>query len=245
MLSAHYYLGLALSKLERYGEALNAYRELLKLDPDNFAAHYEIGKIHLKSKDYPAAIEEYRWLKAQADKPSNAPAGSREALPPNRSGDTVLALITIQKEYDDELAEYLLEMIPRDIAEQHQLPASQLTYALQPGDPADRNKKLQVVTGAGAPIEPMRGALRPTITYREKAKYTEIARLNLLQGTVVLSVVFSNEGKITDIRVIRALPDGLTQRAIRAVKAIRFQPATKDGVPVSVRGTVEFSFNLY
>ena len=86
--------------------------------------------------------------------------------------------------------------------------------------------------------------LRPTILYREKAKYTQEARNNGVQGTVVLHIVFNANGKITDIKVIRGLPYGLNENAIDAAKKIRFKPAMKDGKPISVRGSVEFSFNL-
>ena len=89
------------------------------------------------------------------------------------------------------------------------------------------------------------GSGRPTILYKEKAKYTEEARQNKVQGTVVLNVVFTSDGRITQVRVIRSLPDGLTEKAIEAAQRIRFQPATKNGAPVSVRGNLEFSFNLY
>jgi len=99
--------------------------------------------------------------------------------------------------------------------------------------------------GGGRSIEPMTASLRPTILYREKAKYTEEARQNKIQGTVVLQVVFNVNGSITDIRVIRGLPDGLTEKAIEAAKKIRFNPAVKAGTPVSVRGSLEFTFNLY
>jgi TonB family protein len=99
--------------------------------------------------------------------------------------------------------------------------------------------------GGGRSIEPMTASLRPTILYREKAKYTEEARQNKIQGTVVLQVVFNVNGSITEIRVIRSLPDGLTEKAIEAARKIRFNPAVKNGTPVSVRGQLEFTFNLY
>ncbi|NOT62484.1 MAG: energy transducer TonB, partial [Acidobacteria bacterium] len=101
--------------------------------------------------------------------------------------------------------------------------------------------------GGGSGIEEMgkNGVGRPTILYKEKAKYTEEARQNKVQGTVALSVVFTADGRITSIRVVRGLPDGLTEKAIEAAQRIRFQPATKNGAPVSVRGQLEFSFNLY
>jgi TonB family protein len=93
-------------------------------------------------------------------------------------------------------------------------------------------------------IEPMSATLRPTILYKERAKYTEIARRNEIQGTVVLNVVFGADGRMTGIRIIRGLPDGLTEQAITAAQVIRFEPAVKDGRRVSVRGNLEFSFNL-
>jgi len=94
------------------------------------------------------------------------------------------------------------------------------------------------------PIQPMDASLRPTILYKEKAQYTKEAKDNKIEGMVVLSVVFGADGQIGDIRVIKGLPDGLTQKAIEATSKIRFEPAMKDGQPVSVRGALEFSFNL-
>jgi TonB family protein len=99
--------------------------------------------------------------------------------------------------------------------------------------------------GGGGSVEPMTASLRPTILYREKAKYTEEARQNKVQGSVVLQVVFHANGTIADVKVVRGLPDGLTEKAIEAAKRIRFQPAVKNGAAVSVRGTLDFSFNLY
>ncbi|MCI0336760.1 MAG: TonB family protein [Acidobacteria bacterium] len=99
--------------------------------------------------------------------------------------------------------------------------------------------------GGGGGVQPMSANLRPTILYKEKAKYTEEARQNKIQGTVVLNVVFTSDGRITSIRVVRGLPDGLTEKAIEAAQKIRFSPAVKNGVAVSVRGNLEFTFNLY
>jgi len=99
--------------------------------------------------------------------------------------------------------------------------------------------------GGGGGVQPMSAALKPTILYKEKAKYTEEARQNKIQGTVVLNVVFTADGRISNIRVVRGLPDGLTEKAIEAAQKIRFRPAVKNGSPVSVRGNLEFTFNLY
>jgi TonB family protein len=92
--------------------------------------------------------------------------------------------------------------------------------------------------------EPMTASLRPTIAYRERADYTQEAREKKVEGNVVLSVIFGAEGKIGAIKVESGLPHGLTEEAIRAARRIRFEPAMKDGKPVSVRGNLEFGFSL-
>jgi TonB family protein len=104
--------------------------------------------------------------------------------------------------------------------------------------------------GGGIPTGPGYGGSRvpsgkPTLLYKERAKYTEDARQNRIQGTVVLSVVFGADGLLHDIRTIQGLPYGLTENAIEAAKRIRFQPAIRDGRPVSVRTVLEFNFALY
>jgi TonB family protein len=89
------------------------------------------------------------------------------------------------------------------------------------------------------------GILKPKITYREKAKYTEEARDNITHGTVLLNVVFGSNGSISDIKVVYGLPYGLTEKAIEAAVKIRFEPAIKDGQPVNVRLNLEFKFQMY
>jgi len=97
--------------------------------------------------------------------------------------------------------------------------------------------------GDGIPV--MSDKYKPTILYREKAKYTEDARQNKVQGTVVLTVVFGADGRIRDIRVVHGLPYGLTETSVEAAQRIRFQPAVNNGKPMSVRATLEYNFALY
>jgi TonB family protein len=85
---------------------------------------------------------------------------------------------------------------------------------------------------------------KPTILYMPKALYTEDARRNRIEGTVVLNVVFAPNGAINSIRVVQGLPDGLTEKAIEAARKIRFQPAVNNGAPVSFRGDLSFTFVL-
>jgi TonB family protein len=89
------------------------------------------------------------------------------------------------------------------------------------------------------------GSMRPTILYREKARYTEDARAEKVQGAVILLATFTADGRITNIRVLKGLPNGLTQEAIKAAQHIRFNPATRNGVAVTVQARLEYNFSLY
>jgi len=86
---------------------------------------------------------------------------------------------------------------------------------------------------------------RARVLAKPEPQYTEEARRNLVMGTVVLGVVFSRNGEVTNIRALHALPFGLTEKAIAAARLIRFRPATKDGRPVNVYMQLEYNFNLY
>ena len=80
---------------------------------------------------------------------------------------------------------------------------------------------------------------------KPEPQYTEEARKNQVTGTVVLKVVFSSNGSVTNIRTVSGLPNGLTERAIAAARQIKFVPATKDGHQVSMWMQLEYNFNLY
>ena len=80
---------------------------------------------------------------------------------------------------------------------------------------------------------------------KPEPQYTEEARRNQITGTVILRVVFSKSGDVTNIRALQSLPSGLTEKAIAAARQIRFLPARKSGQPVSVYMQLEYNFNLY
>ncbi len=89
------------------------------------------------------------------------------------------------------------------------------------------------------------GVSAPKVLYEPDPEYSEEARKAKYQGTVVLWLVVSAEGKPQDIRVQRSLGMGLDEKAIEAVRQWRFDPAKKDGHPVPVMINVEVNFRLY
>lgn len=87
--------------------------------------------------------------------------------------------------------------------------------------------------------------LPPKPTYTPEPEFSEQARHAKYQGTVVLNIVVDKTGKISRIRLERALGMGLDENAMEGVKRWRFKPATRNGEPVAVTMNIEVSFNLY
>ena len=74
--------------------------------------------------------------------------------------------------------------------------------------------------------------------------YPEEARLAHVQGVVILQTIIDTLGRVTDIRVLKGLPSGLSEAAVDAVSKWRFNPATLDGKPVAVYYMVTITFSV-
>ena len=85
---------------------------------------------------------------------------------------------------------------------------------------------------------------RAVITDKPKPSYTKAASRAGVQGYVILKIMLSSNGEIGSVRVIRRLPFGLTENAIRAACKIKFKPAVKDGQQVSQWLDVDYTFRL-
>ncbi|HYX27429.1 MAG TPA: TonB family protein [Pyrinomonadaceae bacterium] len=95
-----------------------------------------------------------------------------------------------------------------------------------------------------APIGPPIYDSPSQVAEKAEPAYTDKAREKHRTGTVILRAVFAADGKVKMIRVISGMPDGLTERAIEAARKIKFTPATKDGVNVSMWMELQYNFNL-
>jgi periplasmic protein TonB len=93
--------------------------------------------------------------------------------------------------------------------------------------------------GLGGAVTP------PRPIYDPEPEYSDEARLAKFQGDVLLWVVVGPDGLAKDIRVQRSLGMGLDEKAVAAVKNWRFQPALKDGQPVTVQVSIEVNFRLF
>jgi TonB family protein len=88
------------------------------------------------------------------------------------------------------------------------------------------------------------GVKAPKVVYKVDPNYTPEARDAKIEGTVVVDVEVHPDGKAHNLKVERTLDPGLDQRALDAISAWRFQPATKNGKPIAVKATIEINFKL-
>ena len=89
------------------------------------------------------------------------------------------------------------------------------------------------------------GTSPPHVTYQPDPEYSDPARKARYQGTIVMGLTVDASGAPRDIQIVRPLGLGLDEKAVAAVGAWKFQPAQKDGNPVSATVMVEVSFHLY
>lgn len=100
-------------------------------------------------------------------------------------------------------------------------------------------------SGDSQPLSMSGSFLRPTITYKEKAKYPKEALDAGVVGTCILKVEFAADGKIKHVLVLQDPGYGMAQEAVIAASKIRFIPVMKDGKQVSIVGNVEYNFSRY
>jgi TonB family protein len=100
-------------------------------------------------------------------------------------------------------------------------------------------------TGGGAFRPGTGGVGYPACVYCPEPQYSEDARKAKYQGTVVLQVVITPEGRATNIQVVKGPGLGLEEKALEAVRNWRFKAASgPNGRPVATLTLLEITFRL-
>lgn len=93
--------------------------------------------------------------------------------------------------------------------------------------------------------QPDEVTVRARITRKPEPHYTEEARRHRTSGTVIVKMVLRASGEVTDIVVVKGLPNGLNDSAVRAAQETEFEPAIKDDRKVSQYVRIEYGFRVY
>jgi TonB family protein len=112
--------------------------------------------------------------------------------------------------------------------------AGENLFAIPSGPPGPSTGAIQITGNVRAPER----------IFSPDPVYPEEARLAHIQGVVILQTIIDTLGKVTDIRVLKGLPSGLSEAAVEAVSKWKFNPATLDGKPVAVYYMVTITFSV-
>jgi len=114
---------------------------------------------------------------------------------------------------------------------------------------ADLHQTIQTnrpVSSRDVPVSGTKGYTTPKCAYCPPPHYSKEGIKRRTEGAVLVSIIVGPDEYAHDISVLKPLPDGLTEKAIEAVKLWRFQPAVgPDGTPRAVQLAAEVSFHLY
>ena len=255
---AESHAGLAYTLLvaNKMKDAERAARRALELGPRSATARYTLGVVRLRQgKPGEALAEADRVL---ADSPDYAPA-HRLRGQAHIDQYAVASAIAL-----DDLVKRKSPPAPADPAKSearrgHLLEAArsfEKYVELAPDSPdaetvREQAESLRVHARASAnAAEPViypasEVTTRAVVLSRPEPSYTERARKEGVEGTVILRLMLAADGTVKHIFVVRGLSHGLTEKSVESARRIQFKPATKDGRPVSQLVTIMYNFNIY
>ena len=82
----------------------------------------------------------------------------------------------------------------------------------------------------------------PEFLTRVKPEYTAEAERADVHATVEVMVVLRSTGEVGEAEITRWAGFGLEDSALRAIRQLKFSPATRNGQPVSVRAMIRYNF---
>jgi TonB family protein len=210
-------LGLAYAGLSRWKEAVTAYGEAVRLVPDYAGALHNLGIAYLRlgqistAREVVAKLRQLNWdLQARL---------WQEILgiePPA----TVVAVPA-----PSPIVPPPTQTSPPEISPQ------------APVDKAETNPPSNSSEEEECPSPLYRPSGVTQMAFMKEqlqVSYTADAVQNKVEGKIVLQLVVCSNGRVSDISIDEALPFGLTELVIEAIRKVRFQPALLGTQPVSV-----------
>lgn len=84
----------------------------------------------------------------------------------------------------------------------------------------------------------------PIVIKRVEPQYTDLARKAHETGIVIVEAIINKQGEVEQVKVVKGLPMGLSEKAEEAVKQWHFKPGMMNGVPVEVIFDLTVNFTL-
>jgi TonB family protein len=108
-----------------------------------------------------------------------------------------------------------------------------------------QSEALRAPGASRAVFSPKELTAKAVITSRPEPMYAEGARRTQTFGSVRVRLVLAADGSVQHVLALGTLPNGLTERAVEAARAIQFKPATLNGNAVSQLVTIDYNFNIF
>ena len=222
--------------------------EALKLDPKNPEAHLILATYNLYLGAYDAAYES--TSKALEANPKLALAYRVRAESLIASFTLVRGAVirprTVKNELlfeaTDNMQKYLELAPPDEDTSYYRAYFESLKFF---SDHYRRRETQIAAAGSVTPVLDSTTFTPPKITYQPRATYTEEARSRSVSGAVRLLIGLGADGKVGHVLVLKPLGSGLDQQAVKAARAIKFEPATENGKPAPSVITREYTFTIF
>jgi periplasmic protein TonB len=111
------------------------------------------------------------------------------------------------------------------------------------GNPPPLPRPPKTIPSGPAKVHISIGVLQAKLIYGPAPVYPFLAKVNHIQGRVVMEAIISKDGRIQDLQVESGHPL-LIRAAIEAVREWRYQPTLLNGQPVEVITTITVNFKL-
>ncbi len=120
--------------------------------------------------------------------------------------------------------------------------ASALSFGYRPGLPMSGgdDKETAYLPFADVMPEPIGGlgAIAKKIVYPDQAKTAHI------EGKIYLVAYINEKGDVDDVKIIRGLPAGCDDAAIKAIKETKFSPGKQNGAAIKVQLSIPITFKI-
>ena len=84
----------------------------------------------------------------------------------------------------------------------------------------------------------------PVPLTRPRWRHTEEAIINKIQGSLRMRLLVSSEGLVKKVEIVRGLPEGLNEQAMKQAFKLKFKPAINAGQPVECWLLFEVTYHL-
>ncbi len=138
-------------------------------------------------------------------------------------------------------------IVPQPAAPPPAQPVTQtVAQAVPPPAPAPQQPPSPPKAKYGELVTPGSEDVVARMIHRADIPYPPMARAEGVAGTVLVSALISETGRVLQVRVIRGInrPGGLNEAAMEIVRRSTFSPPMKDGVAVKAWTTVPVDFKL-